>query len=181
MHPRRSFSLPSFSSPNTRCSCFRLPLIIRLPFLLPTLYLPHSCAPRNFSFVENIHETTRSEMKTMYICIFISKANVTGSQSQKWKVDKIKSLLVRAKGTESKYIIRGLQGKLRIGLAQSTVLASLAHAVVLTRPAGVMRPSARRLNEIRNMEGTDGACGWVRFGSVLRILAFIFYNHCRSH
>ncbi|KAL3777319.1 hypothetical protein ACHAW5_005955 [Stephanodiscus triporus] len=85
------------------------------------------------------------------------KANVTGSQSQKWKVDKIKSLLVRAKGTESRYIIRGLQGKLRIGLAQSTVLASLAHAALLTRPAGVAHTSEGRLEEIRNMDGTDEA------------------------
>ncbi len=59
-------------------------------------------------------------------------ANITGSQSQKTKVDMIKGLLVRAtqKGNESKYIIRGLQGKLRIGLAQSTVLISLAHAIL---------------------------------------------------
>jgi len=87
------------------------------------------------------------------------KANVTGSQSQKWKVDKIKSLLVRARGTESKYIIRGLQGKLRIGLAQSTVLASLAHAAVLTRPAAVVRTGGARLEEIRGMVvAADGAC-----------------------
>jgi DNA ligase-1 len=59
-------------------------------------------------------------------------AAISGSQSQKMKVDLIKGLLVRAtqKGNESKYIIRGLQGKLRIGLAQSTVLISLAHAVL---------------------------------------------------
>ena len=59
-------------------------------------------------------------------------ASITGSQSQKTKVDMIKGLLVRAtqKGNESKYIIRGLQGKLRIGLAQSTVLISLAHAIL---------------------------------------------------
>ena len=61
-------------------------------------------------------------------------AAISGSQSQKMKVDMIKGLLVRAtqKGDESKYIIRGLQGKLRIGLAQSTVLISLAHAILST-------------------------------------------------
>jgi len=69
------------------------------------------------------------------LSVFREIATTTGSLSQKWKVDKIKGLLVRAQeGVEAKYIIRGLQGKLRIGLAQSTVLVSLAHAMVLTSP-----------------------------------------------
>ena len=62
-------------------------------------------------------------------------AETKGNHSQKWKVDKIKKLLVKAtESTETKYIVRGLQGKLRIGLAQSTVLISLAHALAYTRP-----------------------------------------------
>ena len=72
-------------------------------------------------------------------------------------MDKIKSLLVRAKGSEPKYIIRGLQGKLRIGLASTTVLASLAHAVVLTRPRGVPRPGEEALAAIRALDGTEAA------------------------
>ena len=60
-------------------------------------------------------------------------AQTKGNQSQKWKVDKIKMLLVKCQDPlEMKYIVRGLQGKLRIGLAQSTVLISLAHALALT-------------------------------------------------
>ena len=44
-------------------------------------------------------------------------------------------MLVRVQDSrEAKYIIRGLQGKLRIGLAQSTVLISLAHAICLSPP-----------------------------------------------
>jgi DNA ligase-1 len=67
--------------------------------------------------------------------VFRQIATTTGSQSQKWKINKIKGLLVRVQDpTESKYIVRGLQGKLRIGLAQSTVLTSLAHAVLLSGP-----------------------------------------------
>mmetsp|Transcript_14248 Transcript_14248/g.21588 ORF Transcript_14248/g.21588 Transcript_14248/m.21588 type:complete len:752 (+) Transcript_14248:170-2425(+) len=64
--------------------------------------------------------------------VFRQIAAIVGSQSRNQKVSLIKGLLVRAtaKGDEAKYIIRGLQGKLRIGLAQSTVLISLAHAVV---------------------------------------------------
>lgn len=62
-------------------------------------------------------------------------AETKGNHAQKWKVEMIKKLLVRATDpAETKYIIRGLQGKLRIGLAQSTVLISLAHALALTVP-----------------------------------------------
>jgi len=69
------------------------------------------------------------------LSVFRQIATTTGSKSQKWKVDKIKGLLVRAQDVaESKYIIRGLQGKLRIGLAQSTVLISLSHAIFLSGP-----------------------------------------------
>jgi DNA ligase-1 len=89
--------------------------------------------------------------------VFKEIANVSGSQSQKWKVDKIKSLLVRAKGYESKYIIRGLQGKLRIGLAQSTVLASLAHAIVLTKPCDVTSLTEEEKRAIRKLDGTPNA------------------------
>ena len=67
------------------------------------------------------------------LSVFRQIAMTTGAQSQKWKMSKIKGLLVRVEDpVESKYIIRGLQGKLRIGLAQSTVLISLAHAVLLS-------------------------------------------------
>jgi len=87
--------------------------------------------------------------------VFREIATTSGSQSQKWKVDKIKGLLVRARGSEPKYIIRGLQGKLRIGLAQSTVLVALAHAVTLTRPKDVMPLTEERSKEIRAMDDGD--------------------------
>jgi DNA ligase-1 len=71
--------------------------------------------------------------------VFREIANISGSSSQKFKVDKIKKLLVAVQdSTETKYIIRSLQGKLRIGLAQSTVLIALAHALTMTLPATVV-------------------------------------------
>jgi len=72
------------------------------------------------------------------LTVFREIAKTKGNQSQKWKVDRIKKLLVKATDPlETRYIIRGLQGKLRIGLARSTVLISLAHALALTVPPEV--------------------------------------------
>jgi DNA ligase 1 len=72
-------------------------------------------------------------------------ATVTGNGAQGRKVDSIKKLLSAAdaaspgkvdiakdKGgpSEAKYIVRFLEGKLRLGLAEKTVLVSLAQAIV---------------------------------------------------
>ena len=57
----------------------------------------------------------------------------TGNQSQQKKIDEIQKLIVAGVEQEPKYLIRSLEGKLRIGLAQQTVLISLAHASVLSK------------------------------------------------
>ncbi|KAK9322496.1 hypothetical protein V1517DRAFT_323310 [Lipomyces orientalis] len=57
-------------------------------------------------------------------------AKITGSQSQSRKVSIITKMLSACQGSEAKYLVRSLEGKLRIHLAEKTVLSSLAQAVV---------------------------------------------------
>ena len=63
---------------------------------------------------------------------FRAVATTDGEKSVERKKGMIKKLLVSSKDCEAGYVIRSLQGKLRIGLAQQTVTMSLAHAIVLS-------------------------------------------------
>ncbi|KAL9654347.1 hypothetical protein ABK040_010376 [Willaertia magna] len=60
-------------------------------------------------------------------------ATTEGRKSTNVKVEKIKLLLVSSTDVEPMYIIRSLQGKLRIGLGEETVLIALSHAVLLSK------------------------------------------------
>ncbi|TNY17412.1 DNA ligase [Rhodotorula diobovata] len=62
-------------------------------------------------------------------------AKTSGDKSQARKVGLIKALLAKCEGEETKFLIRSLEGKLRIGLAEKTALVSLAHAVVTAEHA----------------------------------------------
>jgi hypothetical protein len=83
----------------------------------------------------------KSKIKTNYLTAqevwlsFQQIAYMKGNQSQQNKMNIIKKMLLKIVDTmEMKYIIRGLQGKLRIGLAQSTILIAFAHAFTYTKP-----------------------------------------------
>nr|ODN91782.1 DNA ligase 1 [Cryptococcus depauperatus CBS 7841] len=58
-------------------------------------------------------------------------AKAAGNASQNKKVGIINKLLAACQGDEAKFIIRSLEGKLRIGLAEKTMTVALAHAIVL--------------------------------------------------
>ena len=92
-------------------------------------------------------------------------ATVSGDGSQGRKIAGIKKLLSAAdaalankgiditkdKGgaSEAKFIVRFLEGKLRLGLAEKTVLVGLAHAMVIheTEKKGYKLPSSEKLAE----------------------------------
>lgn len=57
-------------------------------------------------------------------------AKSSGTASQAKKITIIKRLLTCCKGNEAKFLVRSLEGKLRIGLAEKSVLSGLAHAFV---------------------------------------------------
>ncbi|CAA2995406.1 DNA ligase 1 [Olea europaea subsp. europaea] len=72
-------------------------------------------------------------------------AKESGKDSQEKKKTHIKGLLVAATDCEPQYLIRLLQTKLRIGLAEQTLLAALGHAAVYSEqqsspPANVDNP-----------------------------------------
>lgn len=65
-------------------------------------------------------------------------ATTSGPNSVKVRRDMIKQLLQAARGDEAKFIIRIFQGKLRVGLAEASVITSIAAAVTLS-PTKVLR------------------------------------------
>lgn len=88
-------------------------------------------------------------------------ASAEGSKSQDRKKNLIIQLLAAASENEAGYLMRALQGKLRIGLAEQTVLVSLAHATVLQRGGildGKMNVAEKLEEASRIVKGVYSEC-----------------------
>ncbi|XP_053991130.1 DNA ligase 1-like [Hylaeus volcanicus] len=91
-----------------------------------------------------VAELSRSKMRVLFrprpltiSSVFSELRNlsdISGTTAQTKKKEKIKRMLVAAEGSEAKFIIRFLQGKMRLGVQMATIYQSLAYAFVLTIP-----------------------------------------------
>ena len=95
-------------------------------------YVCH-CVADSVTLLLHAHTCSNPAIATLLLRTFKEIASTEGSKSMDKKKSLIGKLIVGSRQNETGYIMRALQGKLRIGLAEQTVLVALAHAVLLHR------------------------------------------------
>jgi DNA ligase-1 len=78
------------------------------------------------------NQTTMMKPKPLDMCklfkALLEIATASGAAATTKKLERVQGLFVACSGTEAKYLFRLLEGKLRIGLAEQTLLAALGQA-----------------------------------------------------
>jgi DNA ligase-1 len=95
----------------------------------PTMFKPKALTVQ--SVFQNLTDIAKASGNAVRLLPRIAPLRSTDDQSQNKKVGIIKKLLAACQGNEAKFIVRSLEGKLRIGLADKTLVVALAHAIVL--------------------------------------------------
>lgn len=84
---------------------------------------------------------------------FVSIAKMNGKDVVRRRVDVIKGLLRNANGPEINFIVRALQGKMRIGVAEPSALQALAAAFVLDRHGDLSQLTLESLQQCLDSAG----------------------------